>query len=209
MHVTYLFLIAAAAAFATSCGERAPAAHTDAARSCDSPDVREVVERLGQRMKQVSLLAPDSIVVREIQQAYAPLVTPDLLEAWISEPARAPGREVSSPWPERIEIRSIESAGTGLCRVEGEVVYATSAERTRSGVSIRKPVVLSVRSADGWRIGAYEAATPSPTDSTDVDAGAAADVIPVLRRTIVNGASAEERRWHIYSANIVPSTVSR
>jgi hypothetical protein len=170
MRVGSLFLIAATGALATSCDERAPVPRTESARSCDAPGAREVVEQLGQRMKRVSLQAPDSIVVREIRQAYAPLVTPGLLEAWISEPARAPGRQVSSPWPERIEIRSVASAGAGLCRVEGEVVYVTSAEPTQDGAALREPVTLWVRPDDGWRISAYEATTPPPTDSTGAGA---------------------------------------
>jgi hypothetical protein len=288
MRISSLFLAATAVAFATSCDEGAPAAHTDAARSCDSPEVRAVVERLGQRMKQVSLQAPDSIVVREIRRTYAPLVTPSLLEAWISKPERVPGREVSSPWPERIEIRSIEAVGSGLCRVEGEVVYVTSVELARGGAVSRKPVVVRVTADDGWRISAYESTTASSTDSTDVGADAATDVIRryyaainardfrpayalwsgggeasgqtfeefaagfartaraqvetgkpgrvepaagsryvevpvvvravtdsgteqrfegtyVLRRSVVDGASADERRWHIHSATLIRS----
>jgi hypothetical protein len=60
---------------------------------------REVVERMGERLKRVSLLAPESVLMREIQEAYAPLVTPELLEQWIADPTSAPGRDVSSPWP--------------------------------------------------------------------------------------------------------------
>jgi hypothetical protein len=289
MRITCLLMIAAAAVVATSCDERKPAPRAESARSCDAPGVRAVVEQLGERMKRVSLLAPDSVLAREIRQAYAPLVTPDLLAAWIAEPARAPGRDVSSPWPERIDIRTVEAAGTELCRVEGDLVYVTSAELTKGGAAVRKPVVLEVRS-DGaeWRISAYEAATASATDSTATDANAAADVIRryyaainardfrraytlwsgggaasrqtldefsagfartarvrvevgkpgrvdpaagsryveipvvvravtdsgdeqqfkgpyVLRRGVVDGASADERRWQIYSANLVPS----
>jgi hypothetical protein len=285
MRITYLFPLTATAALTTSCNDRASVPRTASTRSCDSTEVRAVVERFGQRMKQISLLAPDSIVVREIRQAYAPLVTPALLEAWISKPAHAPGREVSSPWPEQIEIRSVEPAGTGLCRVKGDVVYVTSVEQAQGGSVSRTPVILEVKSDDGWRIGAYEAATPSPRDSTDAGASEAADVIrryyaainardfrrayalwsgggsasgqtfekfaagfahtaraqveagkpgrvepaagsryvevPVviraltdrgkeqrfegtyaLRRSVVDGASAEERRWQIYSARI-------
>jgi hypothetical protein len=285
MRIVYLLALAAAVTFAASCNDRAPVPRTASTQACDSPEVRAVVERFGQRMKQISLLAPDSIVVREIRQAYAPLVAPVLLEAWISEPPHAPGREVSSPWPERIEIRSVEPAGAGLCRVKGDVVYVTSVEQAQGGAVSRTPVVLEVKSDDGWWISAYDAATLSLADSTDVSASAAADVIRryyaainardlrrayalwsggstasgqtfekfaagfahtartqveagkpgrvepaagsryvevpvviravtdsgeeqrfegtyVLRRSVVDGASAEERRWQIYSAKI-------
>ena len=161
MGIVSLVLIAAAAIVVSSCEGRAPVPRTVTSESCDAPGVRQVVERLGQHMKQVSLQAPDSLVAREIRQAYAPLVTPALLEAWTSEPTRAPSRDVSSPWPERIEIRSVETDERGLCRVQGEVVYVTSAEVTQGGAAARESVSLFVaRLDDGWRISAYEKATP-------------------------------------------------
>ncbi|MFN2421307.1 MAG: hypothetical protein ABR527_08000 [Gemmatimonadota bacterium] len=60
--------------------------------------------------------------MREIREVYGSLVTPSLLDTWIAEPAGAPGRQVSSPWPERIEVDSMGPAGAGICQVLGEVV---------------------------------------------------------------------------------------
>jgi hypothetical protein len=161
MGIISLVLIAAAVIVVSSCDERAPVPRAVTSDSCDAPGVRQLVEQLGQRMKQVSLQAPDSVVAREIRRAYAPLVTPSLLEAWTSEPTRAPGRDVSSPWPERIEVRSVEMDERGLCRVQGEVAYVTSAEVTQGRAASRELVTLFVaRLDDGWRISAYEKATP-------------------------------------------------
>jgi len=155
---------------------------------CDEPGVRAVVDSLGRRLRDVPLLAPDSIVVREIQKAYAPLVTPELLDVWASEPSRAPGREVSSPWPDRIEIRSVEATGAETCRVEGDVIYMTSVEVAQGGEASREPVALWVRRNGAWRISAYErqaasspedsAAAPAPEDSI----GTAAQAVDVIRR---------------------------
>jgi hypothetical protein len=108
----------------------------------------------------VSLLAPDSVVEREIREAYAPLVTPALLDRWLAEPARAPGRDVSSPWPERNEVSSVAAAGEGRCRVEGAVVYVTSAERAAGGAAARLPVTLLVIADGGWRVDEYRAEAP-------------------------------------------------
>ena len=85
------------------CSERrgADAGATTAAASCDT-DARDVVERFGRRMREVSLLAPDTVVRRELRDAYGALASDSLLRAWESAPANAPGREVSSPWPARI-----------------------------------------------------------------------------------------------------------
>ncbi|MGH7540083.1 MAG: hypothetical protein ACRELC_03695 [Gemmatimonadota bacterium] len=179
-------LLLAATGLVPACSEGAserPAAGNE--RSCDAPGAREVVERFGERLKQVSLLAPDRIVVQEIRDAYAPFVTPTLLDAWIAEPSGAPGRQVSSPWPERIEVGSVEPAATGLCRVEGEVVYVTSADAGRGGETARERVTLRVRTTGGlarggrdgddWRISTFELGAVPPPASTS--AAAAADVV--------------------------------
>jgi hypothetical protein len=155
----------------SACGDRAPAPRAEAgsgadagAASCADPGVREVVERFGERMKMVSTLAPDSIAARAVREAYADLVTPALLDRWSADPAHAPGKDVSSPWPERIRIDSVAAAGTGACRVSGEIVYVTSAEVANGGAAALAPVTLGVASDGGWRISAFDAAPPaSPT----------------------------------------------
>ena len=146
---------------ATACDERAPAPRVSdsvatAERPCDAPAARAVVERLGERLQQVSLQAPDSVARREIRAAYAPLVTSELLAAWTAEPSRAPGRQTSSPWPERIEVRSTTATDAGTCRVDGEVVSVTSVELARGGAAVREPVTLEVvRDHGGWRVDRY------------------------------------------------------
>jgi hypothetical protein len=186
-------LLLAVATFVGACTERAPAppgergSTASAEHSCEVPEVRQVVERLGERLKEVPLLAPDSALVRAIREAYAPLVTSDLLAAWTAEPSRAPGRDVSSPWPERIEVRTVVSVENGACRAEGEVLYVTSVELAQGGAVARELVTLLMvedptRSDGGWRISAYEATAaptsdPTPGKPTASDAEAAANVI--------------------------------
>jgi hypothetical protein len=156
-------LILAAVALA-GCTERAskPASEarlTQVEASCDTAGVREVVERLGHSLKKVPLSAPDSIVLRLIRETYAAIVTPGLLAAWLADPSRAPGRRVSSPWPERIEIASLEPEAPGICRVEGAVVYMTSVELARGGAAFRERVTLRVENDHGrWRISTFEGA---------------------------------------------------
>jgi hypothetical protein len=178
-----LFAVLGAAAL-SSCGGREPAPEGRAERSCAAPAVREAVERFGERLQRVSLLAPESLLVREIESAYAPFVTARLLESWTADPSRAPGRELSSPWPARIEVRSVQAVDDDVCRVAAEVVYATSADA--SGAAAREPVTLSVTRVDGWKIAAYDELRPAPAgpagdsatlDSTAGGAGAAADVV--------------------------------
>src|SRR5512138_2049880 len=65
-------------------------------------EVKDLVENFGKRLQTVSLLAPDA--AQELQKQYSGFVAPTLLERWISDTSKAPGRMVSSPWPDRIEI---------------------------------------------------------------------------------------------------------
>jgi hypothetical protein len=134
--------------------------------TCDTQAARAAVARFGERIQRVSLLAPDSILEASVRENYEPVVTGELLAGWIADPSSAPGREVSSPWPARIDVTSVESAGGGACRVEGTLVYVTSAEVASGVVADRVPVTMQLTEADGWRVSAYEAgeraAVPSP-----------------------------------------------
>ncbi|HVU75762.1 MAG TPA: hypothetical protein VHD38_02930 [Candidatus Paceibacterota bacterium] len=110
---------------------------------------RATVESFGQELKQVSLMAPDA--ASQIADRYAPYTDPSLLDAWKSDPAHAPGRLTSSPYPDRIEIQSVASQGAGYV-VTGEVV-----EMTSTGEAGRDPVVIQVvPEAHGYRIVAYQ-----------------------------------------------------
>lgn len=118
--------------------------------------VREVVETFGKRLQMVSLQSPQA--AEGMQAQYADLVSPDLLAAWMSAPLEAPGRMVSSPWPERIEITSLARQGVDSYVVTGEVVEVTSAELVSGGAAARLPVRIVVQKIQGrWLISAYVA----------------------------------------------------
>ncbi|HJR66176.1 MAG TPA: hypothetical protein VJ802_07080 [Gemmatimonadaceae bacterium] len=160
------------AAAAMSCVARDESEGMIATLSCDDAHVREVVEGFGDELQRVSRQARDSVRVTEIRDAYSPYVTRELLATWTSEPSRAPGRDVSSPWPERIELRAVRAEGPATCRVEGDIVYATSTGEIRN----RTPVRILVQHADGWRIGEFEA------EAADADSTTGAAAADVLRR---------------------------
>jgi len=121
-------------------------------RQCPT-EVRDRVRQLGGQMRRVSLLAPDTLVAREMTDAYGSLVAPELLANWQKDPSHAPGRQVSNPWPARIEIKSVDSRDAE-CRVIGDVVYVLTSD-TVSAVD-RRPVTVTLRDENGWRVSAYE-----------------------------------------------------
>jgi hypothetical protein len=136
-----------------------------------SAEVRRVVGQLGNRMRLVSLLAPDSVVQRELSDAYGGLVTGALLTSWVTNPALAPGRRVSSPWPARIDVTSIE-AEDDHCVVKGSVVHVTTADTTSP--VFRSEVTMRVVDERGWRVSVYDERSAAASETA---ASSPADVV--------------------------------
>jgi len=137
--------------------------------SQDADAVRTLVDAFGGKLRMVSLLAPPDVLASSMREHYGPFVTPALLERWIADPAQAPGRKASSPWPARIEIAATRPTGEGLVTVRGELVEVTS---ETAGSERRTPVELVTMRHDGqWRITQFmmrtpvDAAPPSTTAS--------------------------------------------
>ncbi|CAB1245352.1 conserved protein of unknown function [Ruminococcaceae bacterium BL-6] len=124
----------------------------------EEPDVISLVEKFGDALKKVSLLAPDDVVAKEIKENYSDFVTPELLAKWQSDPQSAPGRMLSSPWPDRIDVKSVEADGNGGYVVSGEIIEVTSTELQNSGAAAKKQVTLGiVRKENRWLISSVEA----------------------------------------------------
>lgn len=134
------------------------AASTSAASSATSNDARKaarsVVERFGKRMQEISVLAPPDAVRAELPKAYGGLLSPALEKTWQAHPDQVIGREGSSPWPDRIEIRQLDCTAND-CRVTGDVDYITSNEVAHGGVFMRRAITLGMtHTSQGWRIAA-------------------------------------------------------
>lgn len=167
-------LLAACAPLLVACGEPDAAAAGGSSRAEDTATVpldperavRRLVTLFGARMQTVSLLAPDSIAASRLQEAYGTLVTPDLLSDWMARPTAAPGRRVSSPWPDRIEVKAVTPASADEYLVTGSLIFESSAGESAESVG-RRPVRLHVRrSGSGrWRISMYEQ-SPGSADAS-------------------------------------------
>lgn len=111
-------------------------------------EVARLVEEFGRSIKHVSLLAPAEVVEESMRRHNGEDVAPELLEEWLLYPGRAPGRTVSSPWPDRIEVVSITKGFDNTYEVDGEIV-----EMTSSGEAARRAVTLVVGKWGGtWLI---------------------------------------------------------
>jgi beta-lactamase regulating signal transducer with metallopeptidase domain len=126
----------------------------------DKQDVLSLVENFGETLKMVTLTAPKDIAADNIEEYYSEFVTPELLTLWMSNPQNAPGRTVSSPWPDRIEVTDIKSAGNGKYNISGEIIEVTSAKLQNGGAAAKYPVTLTVsKQHDRWLISSVMAGT--------------------------------------------------
>lgn len=154
--------VLAAAALLAGCSSHNESQHASSAAAGSSSTasasgarkaVRAVTERFGKRMQEISVLAPPDAVRAELPRVYGELLSPELLKTWQAHPDRIIGREGSSPWPDRIEVKQTDCATTGACRVTGDVDYVTSNEVSHGGVFMRRAITLDLTdSAKGWRI---------------------------------------------------------
>ena len=138
--------------FATSCTHSRHSRNISAAE--EEGAVRYVVESFGKRLQNVPLQSPD--VAQTIREQYTEFVSPELLEAWMDDLSKAPGRMVSSPWPDRIEITDIVREEPDRYAVTGFVIEITSVELVNGGVAAKIPVHIIVERQGGrWIITEY------------------------------------------------------
>jgi hypothetical protein len=141
-------------------------------KNIDNPDsdqaaVTKLVEGFGKRLKNVSLLASGDAAAKSIKENYANYVSPSLLAQWQSDPQNAPGRVISSPWPERIDIIKTEKLSDTKYQVQGEIIEVTSAEMANGGYAAKRPVILVVEKIDkNWLITAVKLDAYGQADPT-------------------------------------------
>lgn len=146
-------LIVAAGVYyvATQQNPLAPAASSSVSNAEDSA-VRATVTEFGSKLKNVSLLAPDASA--QIAAQYGSYASPELIAQWQADVAAAPGRQTSSPWPDRIEVAAVTPQGSAYS-VAGTVVEVTSADQP-SMPAATYPVSLTVEQRSGaWVITAF------------------------------------------------------
>lgn len=119
----------------------------------EAADVENIVRSFGSKLKMVSLLAPDDLLKESMNENYGKIVKKELIEKWIKNPSEAPGRAVSSPWPERIDIESSERVSDGKYKIKGFIIEVTSAEKTSGEIAAKREITLDVEKINGsWVI---------------------------------------------------------
>lgn len=119
----------------------------------DEQEIKSLLEAFGKNLQKVSLLAPEDEVIASINENYSDYVTPELLQKWQANPQSAPGRTVSSPWPDRIDILKMERVDENQYTVYGEIIEVTSVELVSGGAAAKHPVTITVKKVnDRWLI---------------------------------------------------------
>ncbi|MBC7227441.1 MAG: hypothetical protein H5T61_09420 [Thermoflexales bacterium] len=127
---------------------------TTTSNAAEEAEIRDLVENFGKRIQNVSLQSPNA--AQQIREQYSEFVSPTLLEMWMSDISKAPGRVVSSPWPDRIEITSLVRESVDKYVITGFVVEVTSVEVVSGGAAAKIPVRIVVQKDQGrWVITEY------------------------------------------------------
>jgi len=156
-----LMVTASLAACSSSPASLSPSASAFAATqraqaiTCNEREARALVELFGTRQQNVTTQAP-AANARNIRVQYGGLVAPALLARWMAKPTAAPGRNVSSPWPDHIAITAVVFNGSNSCSVSGQLVMLSSAYVANGTDDAKVPVYLQLSRLSGhWLITGY------------------------------------------------------
>lgn len=138
-----------------------PKKETPPVQKTEAEVVDDVVMNFGRRLHLVSLLADKTVLNNALAGHYGPYVSTTLITKWQKNHADAPGRAVSSPWPDRIEIDSTVKNEDASYTVKARVVEITS-----TGIADQYGVTITLKNQYGkWFITDYKK-DPAPEAAT-------------------------------------------
>jgi hypothetical protein len=128
----------------------------------EKQDIAAIVQAFGKKLQLVPLGSPSSTIIQAVKDNYGPFISAGLLTGWEESPESAPGRMTSSPWPDRIEILSIDPNTDGSYDVQGNVIEVTSVEAAKGGAADTYQVAMKFRrQEDGkWLMTGFSKALP-------------------------------------------------
>jgi hypothetical protein len=125
--------------------------------SAEETAVVQLVKDFGEKLKNVSLLAPEDVVKASIQENYGNYVAPALLEKWQEDLVNVPGRVTSSPWPERIDVTKVQKISDSRYDIQATIIEMTGVEMAGGGIAGQRTVTLTVEKyEDRWLISGYQ-----------------------------------------------------
>ncbi|MHC1679329.1 MAG: hypothetical protein AB9886_02255 [Candidatus Cryosericum sp.] len=121
--------------------------------AADINAIYQVVGEFGARLKDVDITASDQDMMTAVDFNLKRLITDRLYQAFAQDKSRIPGEYVSSPWPERIEITSVQMLDSGSYTVHGNQVVMTDDTVARGGDAGKTPITFTLKKVNGiWLI---------------------------------------------------------
>ncbi|RIE08098.1 hypothetical protein SMC3_06830 [Candidatus Cryosericum hinesii] len=127
---------------------------TSPPNEADINAIYRVVGEFGARLKDVGLIAPDQDVITAMDFNLKQLITDRLYQAFVQDTSRIPGRAASSsPWPEGIEIVSVQRLDNGSYAVVGNQIMMDSDALAHGGNAGETPITLTLKKVNGtWLV---------------------------------------------------------
>jgi len=111
----------------------------------EKAQITELLDNFGRELTNVTIIDPENVVAEQIKEHYTPYLTSNLLSKWVLDPSLAMGRTTSSPWPDRIEVDSMEKVDNDRIKVQGYVVWVASGGQNGVEVTATVPAVFFVK----------------------------------------------------------------
>jgi hypothetical protein len=126
---------------------------TSPPNEADINAIYQVVGEFGARLKDVGLSDSKQNIITAVDFNLKRLITNRLYQEFVQDTSKVPGRTVSSPWPERIEIDSVQKLDGTSYTVNGKIIGMTSVEMTHGGNAGETPITLTLKRVNGtWLI---------------------------------------------------------
>jgi bla regulator protein BlaR1 len=126
---------------------------TSRPNEADINAIYQVVGEFGARLKDVEISALKQNVIDAVDFNLKRLITDRLYQELVQDMSMIPGRYVSSPWPERIEIGSVQMLDSGSYEVHGSQILMTDDTLAHGGNAGESPITLTLKKVNGtWLI---------------------------------------------------------
>ncbi|MHB8070419.1 MAG: hypothetical protein ACYDHF_00505 [Candidatus Cryosericum sp.] len=121
--------------------------------AADVNAIYQVVGEFGARLKDVVITTSDQDVITAVDINLKQLITDRLYQVLVQDKIRIPGRYVSSPWPDRIEIDSVQMLDSGSYTIHGSQVVMTDDTVAHGGNAGETPITLTLKKVNGvWLV---------------------------------------------------------
>lgn len=119
----------------------------------DEQFVHQAVSDFGGCLKSVELDVPRQDIIAAMGRGMKRFISDRLYREFVQDTSKIPGRITSSPWPESIQIDSMQKIDNASYLVSGKIILMTSDALAQGGNAGETPITLTVKNVSGtWLI---------------------------------------------------------